>query len=400
LLSRVKIIYFNAFVASLCGIISALIVSIFLVCLNFVTEFRILHSILIFLLPLAGLLIVFLYSLFEPRLSKGTSLILEEIQSPQNTLPLKMVPLIFVSTLLSHLCGASVGREGVAVQMSTTLSDQISKFFKLEKPDRRRVLIAGMSGGFAAALGTPWAGAVFGLEVVHGGKTKAFSLMESFVSAFVSYYVCSLLGIKHSRFRTDEIFSFKLESFFWIALVGIFLGVAALFFSRAVHFFENKLCLFFKNSYQKIFVGGVLLSLLFYLEGSGRYSGLGISYIQDSLESPASFNDFFYKGFFTILSLSFGFKGGEFIPLVFMGTSLGSAMSFFVPVSFKILGVVGFAALFAGAANAPLTCSLLAIEFFGFSVAPYVLVACYASYFFSGNKGIYASKDWGLFKKL
>ncbi len=156
----------------------------------------------------------------------------------------------------------------------------------------------------------------------------------------------------------------------------------------------------FKNSYQKIFVGGVLLSLLFYLEGSGRYSGLGISYIQDSLESPASFNDFFYKGFFTILSLSFGFKGGEFIPLVFMGTSLGSAMSFFVPVSFKILGVVGFAALFAGAANAPLTCSLLAIEFFGFSVAPYVLVACYASYFFSGNKGIYASKDWGLFKKL
>ncbi len=400
MLSRVKIIYFNAFVASLCGIISALIVSIFLVCLNFVTEFRILHSILIFPLPLAGLLIVFLYSLFEPRLSKGTSLILEEIQSPQKTLPLKMVPLIFVSTLLSHLCGASVGREGVAVQMSTTLSDQISKFFKLEKPDRRRVLIAGMSGGFAAALGTPWAGAVFGLEVVRGGKIKAFSLMDSFVSAFVAYYVSLFLGIKHSRFFVSENFLFDLKTVFWIALSGILFGLVALSFSRLVHLFEKKLSLVFKNSFYKIFFGGVVLSLLFYLEGSFRYTGLGLSSIQEALEAPSSFRDFFYKSFFTILSLSLGFKGGEFVPLVFIGVTLGSAIGLFVPISFKLLAVAGFAALFAGAANAPLTCSLLAIEFFGFSVAPYVLIACYASYFFSGNKGIYASKDWGLFKKL
>ena len=382
------------FLAILSGIFSSLIVGAFLFCLEFITDFRNLHSKLIFFLPLAGLLIVYLYSKVESRLSKGSSLIVEEIHNPQNVLPLKIAPLIFVSTLLSHLCGASVGREGVAVQMSTTLSDQLSRFFKLEKSARRRILIAGMSGGFAAALGTPWAGAVFGIEVVHAGKIKALALMESLVSAFVAFYISVFLGIKHSRFFVSENFLFDLKTVFWVALSGILFGLVALSFSRLVHLFEKKLSLVFKNSFYKIFFGGVLLSFLFYLEGSFRYTGLGLSSIQEALEAPSSFREFFYKSFFTILSLSLGFKGGEFVPLVFIGTTLGSVMGLFVPISFKLLAVAGFAAVFAGASNAPLTCSFMAIEFFGWSVAPYVFVANYASYFFSGNKGIYASKNF------
>lgn len=355
---------------------------------------------MIFFLPVAGLVIAFLYSRVDSRLSKGTSLILEEIHKPQNVLPFKMAPLIFVSTLISHLCGASVGREGVAVQMSTALSDQLSKLFCLDKTHRQKILIAGMSGGFATALGAPWAGCLFGVEVIHGGKIKALVLIESFIAAFVGYYSLRLLGIKQTHFFISEVFSFDVRYLFWVTITGIVFGFVALFFSKIIHFFEKNLTLIFKNSYYKMFFGGLLLSFLFYFEGSGRYSGLGLSYIQAAFESPSSFYEFLYKSFFTILSLSFGFKGGEFIPLVYMGTALGSAMSLVIPVSFRLLGIAGFAALFAGASNAPLTCSVMAIEFFGWSVAPYVLAACYASYLFSGQKGIYKTKEWGFFKKL
>jgi H+/Cl- antiporter ClcA len=386
--------------AGLSGVVSALAVSLFLTSLNTVTAFRELHSEIIWLLPIAGLSIAFLYSKVEARLSSGTSLILEEVHNPQNILPLKIAPLIFVSTLLSHLCGASVGREGVAVQMSTTLSDQISKIFSLDGAARKRLLICGMSAGFATALGTPWAGALFGVEVVHGGKFKKLALLESLVAAFAGYFISSSLGTEHSRFFLSERFSFNLSSFLWVALCGVLFGLIALSFAKITHFCEKKLSSCFKNQKYKIFSGGFLIAFLFFIEGSHRYLGLGIPYIQEALQAPSRFSDSIFKSFFSILSLSFGFKGGEFIPLVFIGSTLGSALSFFIPVSFQLLGAVGFAAVFAGAANAPLTCSVMAIEIFGWSVAPYALIACYASYFFSGQKGIYCSKDWGIFKKL
>ena len=385
--------------AGLSGVISALAVSLFLSSLNAITVFRGLHSEIIWLLPIAGLVIVFFYSKVEGRLSLGTSLILEEVHNPQNILPLKMAPLVFLSTLLSHLCGASVGREGVAVQMSSTLSDQISKIFSLDRAVRKRLLICGMSAGFATALGTPWAGALFGVEVVHAGKIKKLALLESLVASFSGFFLSSFLGTIHSRFVLTESFSFNLTSFLWIAFCGVLFGLVALSFSRMTHFCEKKLSRFFKNPYYKVLLGGFLIALLFFMEGTQRYVGLGIPYIQEAFQSPSHFSDFILKSFFSILSLSFGFKGGEFVPLVFIGTTLGSALSFFVPVSFQLLGAVGFASVFAGASNAPLTCSVMAIEIFGWSVAPYALIACYSSYFFSGQKGIYCSKDWGIFKK-
>jgi H+/Cl- antiporter ClcA len=254
---------------------------------------------------------VTLYLKVEARLSSGTSLILEEVHNSQNILPLKMVPLIFVSTLLSHLCGASVGREGVAVQMSSTLSDQISKIFSLDKTARKRLLICGMSAGFATALGTPWAGALFGMEVVHAGKIKKIALLESLIASFVGFFLSIVLGVNHSHFILSESFSFTLNSLFWVALCGILFGLVALSFTRLTHFFEKKSRILFKDPKHRILFGGFLISFLFFVEGNYRYAGLGVSYIQEALQVPSHLWDFILKSFFSIMSLSFGFKGGN-----------------------------------------------------------------------------------------
>lgn len=347
---------------------------------------------LIWFLPFAGFLIGWVYFKWGQESNQGSHLIIDEINNPKKRIPLILAPLVFAGTILTHFFGGSAGREGTAVQMGAALSDQISRFNKIDKEDRSLLLAAGASAGFSAAIGTPWAGAVFGMEMLRIGRIRFFAVCECVIASFVGYYTAIVLQAPHVPFEPIGIPKLEFSLPISIFVAGLTFGLTAKLFTHVTHFIENLCQKYISYPPLRPFVGGLLLALMFFAEGSSRYESLGLSVINEALTTVSSFLDPLLKFGFTSLTIGSGFKGGEFIPLVFIGSTLGSALSTIIPVSSHLLAGLGFAAVFAGASNTPIACSLMAIEIFGLEIAPYALIACFASYWVSGNKSIYKTQ--------
>ena len=376
----------------LSGVLAGLAATLFLYTLHWMTEYRLANPALIWALPFAGLLIGLLYHHFGKDVSAGNNLILDQIHDPTKVIPLRMAPFILIGTLLTHLFGGSAGREGTAVQMGASLSDQLTHFFHLSQKDRRRLLAAGAGAGFGAAIGTPWAGFIFGMEVIQGKRLSYFAFFECLIASFTAYFVSLVLGAPHSVFANLGLPELDFLSLIYVALAGIFFGVAAQFFMTSTHIVERVFNRLISYPPLKPFVGGLLLVALYHLEGSFNYAGLGISYIQQSLNEPVSFEMPLLKSLFTSLTIGSGFKGGEFIPLVYVGATLGSALTLILPVSVGLLSSVGFAAVFGAASRTPLACSVMAIEIFDWPIAPYAVLGCLIASRACGTQGIYSSQ--------
>lgn len=378
--------------SALCGALAGLAASAFLVLLEWATDTRNLHPELIWLLPLAGLAIGMIYHHFGNGVDAGNNLILDEIHDPKNVVPIRMAPFVLIGTILTHLFGGSAGREGTAVQMGASLSDQLTHLFRIEPEERKILLVAGAGAGFGAAIGAPWAGAVFGMEVIAVGRLSLFAWFECLVASFVGYYVTILVGAHHSVFPAFVPPNFTLRTALLVAVAGVAFGLSVIVFVRLTHFIERLHKKFIPYAPLRPLVAGILLVVLYRIEGTYRFVGLGIPEIQTALRGPTAFSVPALKEFFTALTIGSGFKGGEFIPLVFVGATLGSALAAVLPLSVELLASVGFAAVFAGAANTPIACSIMAIEIFGYRIAPYAVIACFASYYASGHHGIYRSQ--------
>lgn len=376
----------------LSGVLSGGAAAIFLFSLDWVTKTRDGHPSIIWLLPFAGLFIGWAYHRFGKDIAGGNNLIIEEIHNPKKTLPVHMAPFVLLGTLLTHLFGGSAGREGTAVQMGASLSDQLHRFFPIEPEERKILLASGASAGFGAAIGAPWAGVIFGMEVIQVGRFRPFAWFQCLVASFIGFDLVKWLGAPHSQYPLPKIPELSVQILLWVALAGAVFGLAAKVFSMTTHAVERVSNHFIKYPPLKTFFGGLLLVALFYLEGSYRYVGLGIPHIQSALENVSSFGDPILKSLFTSLTIGTGFKGGEFIPLVFIGTTLGSALSVLIPVGFSLLAALGFAAVFGGASNTPIACTIMAMEIFGPRIGPLAFIACFMSYFFSGHHGIYKSQ--------
>ncbi|HMO18629.1 MAG TPA: chloride channel protein [Oligoflexia bacterium] len=376
----------------LVGVLAGFISGIFLIFLDIATRVRDINQDIIWLLPFAGLCIGYVYSRYGNESSKGNNLIIEEIHEPRKIVNLRIAPLVFLGTIVTHFFGGSTGREGAAVQLGATLSDQIAKYFSLNSDERRILLTAGAGAGFGASIGVPFAGMIFGMEFLAVGRLRFFALVQCFIASFTGYFVVNLLDAPHMMYPDIVFPGFRLEILLYVLLSGVIFGLSAQFFSRLTHIIDFLSQKFFLDAAIRAFVGGVIIVIFYYLEGSYRYVGLGLPYIEASLSEQSSFNDPVLKIFFTALSLGFGFKGGEFTPLVFIGVTLGSSMGLFFPDHFSLLAALGFAAVFGAASNTPLTCTIMAIELFGFGIAPYALVACYTAYYCSGHSGIYKSQ--------
>lgn len=392
--------------SALIGLFAGVVTALFLISLEWITQWREGNINIIWLLPLAGFLIGWIYHRFGQDIAGGNNLIIDEIHHPQKRLPFYMTPLVLVGTLVTHLFGGSAGREGTAVQMGASLADQLHYFFKIKPEERKILLVAGAGAGFGAALGAPWAGMIFGMEMIQIGQLRWFAWFQCLVSSFVSFKIAIFLGAPHAQFPVVTISDWSWQLFFWIVIAGIFFGFSAKLFSLTIHFVERVAHRFVTYPPLKPFFGGLILVFLFYWEGSYRYAGLGISHIQLTFDQVASFRDPVFKSLFTSLTVGTGFKGGEFIPLVFIGTTLGSALSVLLPVARSLLAALGFVAVFGAASNTPITCTILAMELFGPKIGPLACVACFISYYFSGHAGIYKSqriqckKHKRLFEKL
>lgn len=373
------------------GIFAGLASALFLWSLQKVTDFRELHAEIIWCLPLAGLLIGFSYERWGRRAAGGTALVLDEIHEPQKILPFTMVPLVLGGTLLTHLTGGSAGREGTAVQMGASLADQLTRWIPLEKEERKILLVTGMGAGFSSAIGAPLAGALFGLEILQIGKLRLFALLECLVASFVAFFICRAVGAPHSIFPRVEFFwSFK--AFFTMLLAGLIFGALVRVFVYLTHMAEKAAARIVPPKRWRACVGGFLLLVLFLIFGLERFRGLGISTIQEAFFASSPWEDAPLKLILTALTLGMGFKGGEFIPLVFIGATAGSFLAGVTGLPVALFAGVGFSAVFGAASNAPIACALMAGELLGWPMFLPALLTGFIAYWSSGAVGIYSSQ--------
>lgn len=343
-------------------------------------------------LPVAGILIVYLYHRFSKISLQGMTLIFETGQQKRETIPLALIPLVMISTWMTHLFGGSAGREGVAVQIGATLSHYFSKHFHFPK-NGKVLLIIGMAAGFAGLFQTPLAALFFAMEVMVVGKLDYEALLPGIVAAFSACYTSSFLGLeKFSMSLSNTIELNSIRNIILLIVMGIIFGIIGRGFST----FLSKLKLFlnnyFENPYKKIgFISLILvIGLMFF---KGRYSGLGTNLIDLSFKQGLIYNyDWLLKLVFTIVTLAIGFQGGEVTPLFSIGASLGIVLGILFHLPLELCAALGYIAVFASATNTLIAPIMIGLEVFGSTNMYLFILVCIFAYLLNGNKSIYRAQ--------
>lgn len=384
---------------SVVGLMSGTASAFFLKSLDYVTEVRLQHDWLLFLLPAGGAFVSYLYFRHGKNSAKGNNLILEQISEGQETIPLRMAPLVLFGTLITHLFGGSAGREGTAVQMGGSLAEGFGRLIRINPLDRKILLMCGISGGFGSIFGTPLAGTLFGLEVIAIGLISHKALLPCFTASFVGDLVTTRLWkVHHIHYQVDAVPALDAWVLVKVIAASIVFGLVSIMFSELTHLLKRTFSAFMKNPMLKSAVGGLLIIALVYITGSRDYLGLGIPLISGSFETDMTPFAFLWKLLFTSLTLGTGYQGGEVTPLFAIGATLGNSLSGILHLYAPFLASLGFIAVFCGATNTPIACFIMGIELFGSDGAIYMFIACLISYIFSGHTGIYTSQQIGVSK--
>ena len=346
---------------------------------------------IIYLLPLAGVLIVFLYHTLAKGTRQDTNLVLLAVRSEENV-PFRMTPLIFVSTLITHLFGGSAGREGAALQMGGSIGQAFGKLFKLDQKDMHIITMCGMSACFSAVFGTPIAAAVFALEVVSVGVMYYAALVPCAVSALTAAMVSNWFGLDHSWSLAATIPNVSPIPMVQVAILGGACAVISYIFCKTLSKTNELGEKFIKNDYLRTVVGALIVLALTFLLGTRDYLGAGTDVIQSALLGDAHPLAFAFKIVFTAVTLAAAFKGGEIVPSFFIGATFGAMAGPILGLDASFCAALGMVAVFCGVTNCPITSFLIGVELFGMDLAPFILVVCSVSYMLSGYTSLYSKQ--------
>ncbi len=385
-------------------------VALFLWLLNGAIFFRFSHPWLLYLLPVAGIIIHFMYKLWGKSSEKGNNLIMEEIHQPGGGVPARMGPLVLLTTVMTHLFGGSAGREGTAVQIGGSIAQLFAKWFRLNKRDVKILLTAGVAAGFGAVFGTPLTGAIFAVEVIALGRIQYEAIIPCLLASLVGDFTVGACGVHHTLYHLDFIqtkdFIFSAYSHWDVLLIikiiiaSIGFGLSSYLFAELVHLIKNTSFRIFKNLWLIPVMGGVVIILLTWLIGKPDYLSLGIdaaypgavTIVSAFKAGGADAFSWLWKTVFTTITLGTGFKGGEVTPLFYIGATLGNTLANLMNAPISLFAALGFIGVFAGATNTPLACTFMGVELFGGEYVMFFAIACFTAYFFSGHSGIYSSQ--------
>jgi len=391
------------------SLLTGSLVALFLWSLDLSTQFRQRHEYLLWLLPVAGIVIHAMYRLWGRESEKGNNLVIEEIHQPAAGIPPVMAPLVMLSTVITHLFGGSAGREGTAVQVGGSVAAWAGRYLRLSPAELRILLMTGVAAGFGAVFGTPIAGAIFALEVLAIGRIRYEALLPCLAAAIAADIITRCWGIHHTTYtiRYHEFpavpgkwFPFNMLLLLEAGLAGILFGWTSRMFVAVSHAIKKQAGLRIKTIWLIPVAGGILIIAMTWLAGTTDYLGLGVhSDHKGGASITAAFGDghidpwcWLWKILFTAITLGTGFKGGEVTPLFFIGATLGHSLAFYMGLPADLFAGLGFIAVFAGAANTPLACTLMGAELFGSEHLLYYAVACFLAYYCSGHSGIYSAQ--------
>ncbi|MCI9559054.1 chloride channel protein [Candidatus Ventrimonas sp. KK005] len=346
----------------------------------------------VFFMPVAGVLIVWLYQVEHQEKNRGTDLILESISS-QEEIPVITAPLIFVSSILSHLVSASAGREGAALQLGGSMGNLIGKIFRLDDRDRKVAVMCGMSGCFSALFGTPLAAGVFSLEVVSVGKMYYAALVPCLFSSFIGVAISRRLGLVPEHFSIGTIPEFELYGAAMMVLLGILCALVGILLCQSMHKAIEWYRNYFPNLYVRILVGSGIYIMLTMIFSSRYYNGGGLHMIERCFEGEmVPVYGFLVKILFTAVALGAGFKGGEIVPTLCIGATFGYVVSGLLGMPYGICTAVAMVCLFVSVTNCPVSTMFMAFELFGFEAMPYFVLGIAVSFTLSGYYGLYHSQ--------
>lgn len=377
--------------AILVGIVVGLCGTAFYFGMSLVTVVRTQHPWLIYFLPVGGLAIVALYHILHDEKDTGTNLVLSAIHSGDE-LPFRMAPLIFISTLITHLFGGSAGREGAALQMGGSIGNTLGKLFRFDDKDKHIMIMCGMSAAFSALFGTPMAAAIFSMEIVSVGIMYYAALVPCVISSLIAHGIAYSFGVSNELFLITDIPTFGVMNAVKISGLAILCALVSILFCVALHQSEHLYKKFFQNPYLRIFVGGCIIVVLTLLVGNQSYNGTGINIIAQCIDGIVRPEAFLLKIIFTAITLGAGYKGGEIVPSFFIGAGFGCLFGLVFGFSPTLCTAVGMTAVFCGVTNCPITSLLISFELFGYDGMPYFLLAIAFSYMLSGYFGLYRSQ--------
>ena len=383
-------------VGALVGGVGGLVGSLFHLGVNYATGVREAHPWVLYLLPVGGLVIVCLYRITKME-GKGTNAVIESVHFGREV-PIWLVPLIFIGTVITHLCGGSAGREGAALQIGGGIGSGTGRLLHLGEKDLPLATLCGMSGVFAALFGTPLTATVFALEVISVGVLYYAGLIPCITASMMGYLVSRLMGIAPTRFTVTTP-ALNGWTMLLVVILALLCALVSILFCRGLHLAEHLAEKYFKNAYVRILAGAAVIVAITLLLGTTDYNGAGMHIIEQAVAGQASPRAWLWKLLLTVVTIACGFKGGEVVPSFFIGATFGCVVGAFLGLDPGFAAAVGLVAVFCGAVNCPLASVILSVELFGSGDLLYFAMACAISYLASGYCGLYSSQTI-LYSKL